>query len=221
MILIPFYNEEENLLSVIQNCQKYTKNILCVDDGSNDASNVIAKNSGANILITHSTNCGQGTALLSGIRYFIDHTNYNYLITMDADGQHLIDDAIKMLNFAKSTKADAVMGSRFLDERYSIDIPLSRKIIIKSAILFERIFYGLKKTDAHNGLRVLNRTSCYKLFHMQSSSMAHATEISVRLDKANLVVKEYPCTIMYSKNAKGSQSYLNSLNIISDLLQRK
>ena len=71
----------------------------------------------------HPINCGQGTALATGIRYFIDHTDYNYLVTFDADGQHMPEDAILMVNYAIKNNFDAVFGSRFLKRESLLKFP--------------------------------------------------------------------------------------------------
>ena len=221
MLLIPTYNEEERLKFVLIDCKQYFKNILCVNDGSNDMSYLTAKTFGASIIINHCINCGQGTALMTGFKYFIEKTKFKYLITFDSDGQHLVQDAISMLNLAQDKGLDVVFGSRLMKKDYANNIPLKRKVLINLARIFERLFYGVKLSDAHNGLRVLNRRACKELLPLQSSSMAHATEITVRILQANLNYEEYPCKILYNKNNKKSQSSLNSLNILSDLIQKK
>ena len=70
-------------------------------------------------------------------------------------------------------------------------------------------------------IRVLSRDACSKLISLDSSSMANGTEIAYRLLSGNIKIKEFPCTILYNYDEKKSQSPLASLNIISDLLQKK
>ena len=221
IILIPAYNEAARISEVIDNCKKYFKNILIVEDGSSDTTFQEAYKAKPTFILKHCINCGQGASLATGIKYFLEETNYDYLITFDADGQHLPNDALSMLKFAVKNNYSAVFGSRFLNKKSLLEVPKLKMITLNFAKLFERIFFGISLSDAHNGLRVLSRESCRKLIRLDSSSMANGTEIAFRLLSANIKIKEFPCTILYNLDKKKSQSPLAGLNIISDLLQKK
>ena len=125
-----------------------------------------------------------------------------------------------MINFAKEKKLDAVLGTRFRSNQDKEDIPFFKKIVLRLARQYERTFYSIKLTDAHNGLRVLSRQACESLNYLDASGMAHATEIPSRLCKAGYDLNEFPCKVNYTLD-KDSTTLISSLNIISDLLQRK
>ena len=117
---------------------------------------------------------------------------------------------------------DAVFGSRFITKSSLKKIPFKRIILLKFAILFERIFYKIKLSDAHNGLRLLRRSAVERLRFLECSEMAHSTEIAYRIQNdKELKIGEQISNIFYKDKAKGSQLSLNSLNIISELIQRK
>ena len=221
LVIIPVFNEEKNIIDVIYECKKYFTNILCIDDGSTDSSYKLIHELKDIILLSHCINCGQGTALLTGIKYFLDYTNFEYLITLDGDGQHRIKDICLMLDLIEKNNYDAILGSRFLNKDYSSKIPLKRKILLQVARVFEKLFYKIDLTDAHNGLRILRRNACIELNNLECSEMAHATEIAYKLTRNNLKIIEYPCQIKYKNDLKESQLSLNGLNIISELIQRK
>ena len=84
LILIPFFNEEEKVFDVISSIKEIFDNVLCINDGSTDSTFNILKNISDINVISHSTNCGQGTAILTGIKFFLHKTNFEYLITFDA-----------------------------------------------------------------------------------------------------------------------------------------
>ena len=221
LVIIPIFNEENNIKDVIEKVQRVFKNILCINDGSTDSTFTVIKNLESISVISHCLNCGQGTSLLTGIKYFLNYTNLEYCITIDGDGQHSVQDARKMLLYSEKKNLDAVIGSRFIDPKYIKEVPLRRIILLKIAILFEKLFYRIKLSDAHNGLRVLKRSACLILEDLECAEMAHSTEIAYKLQNSSLKIGEYPSKISYSKNLKGSQISLNSLNIISELIQRK
>lgn len=221
LVLIPAFNEEGRIGEVIQNCKNYFTSILVVDDGSIDKTNNEAMNAFPEKIIKHCINSGQGTALKTGIKYFLTQEDKKYLVTFDADGQHLAKDANMMVKYAIDKSADIVFGTRFNKLIKNSKVPAKRKVLLQLARLYERIFFQIKLTDSHNGLRVLSKNACKKLININSASMAHATEIASILSKSELKIHEFPCTILYDVNNKKSQSLLTSMNIVSDLIQKK
>ena len=221
LVIIPVFNEKGRLKNTIKNCSVYFQNILIIDDGSSDNSINEAFDSEAKYILRHQVNCGQGMSISTGIEFFLKNTRYEFLITFDADGQHKAIDAWHMLHFAKSKKYDVVIGSRFLKKESIKKVPFMRRILLKMAIYFERFFYKIKLTDSNNGLRVLSRKACKKLKSLNSSQMAHATEIAYILSNSSLSIKEFPVSINYKYKKKTGQNLFSSLNIISDLIQKK
>lgn len=221
MLVIPAFNEQGRISKVINKCKKYFSTIVLIEDGSTDSTYEESLKSSPSVILKHPINCGQGTALATGIRYFIDYTDYKYLVTFDADGQHMPEDAISMVNYAIKNNFDAVFGSRFLKRESLLKVPKIKRMALNFAKMFENIFFGISLSDAHNGLRVLSREACLNLLSLNSSSMANGTEIAFRLIRAKIKIREFPCTILYNPDIKISQSPLASLNIISDLIQRK
>ena len=219
LIFIPAYNESLYIKRVIKGCKKLFKNIIIIDDGSKDKTSEIAGGFDDVQIIKHCINCGQGTAISTGIQFFLNNTNLEYLITIDADSQHDPSDAFKMLEYAFKNNYEVVLGSRFLANKKNA-IPIRRGFALKLAILFERFFYGINLSDAHNGLRVLSREACKSLNYLYASGMAHATEIPSRLHNAGYHLNEFPCEVNYNID-KESTSIISSLNIISDLIQKK
>ena len=213
-VVIPAYNEENVIEEVIDSLLGHFENIVVVDDGSTDKT-VDALESTTVTVLKHIDNLGQGAALQTGIEYALLR-GAEYIITYDADGQHSVEDAIDMVSYIKSNKCDVVLGSRFLGE--TINIPVSRRILLKTAITIGNIGRKIKLTDAHNGLRVLNKKAARAL-DIQQNGMAHASEVIDKLISYDFDIKEYPVTITYTKHSlsKG-QSALNAVNIIIDLI---
>ena len=191
MLLIPAFNEEGRISKVIKSCKKYFSTIVVIEDGSTDLTYKEISESSPSVILRHSINCGQGTSLATGIRYFIEHTDYNYLVTFDADEQHLPEDAISMLDYAFKNNFDAVFGSRFLERNSLLHVPKIKIMALKIARIFENIFFGISLSDAHNGLRVLSREACFNLLSLNSSSMANGTEIAFKLIRAKIKIREF------------------------------
>jgi len=199
---------------VIRNARGVFPNIVCVDDGSTDASVAAATAAGA-IVVKHPINLGQGAALRTGLDFALQDREADYFITFDSDGQHRVEDALAMAERIDSEELDVVIGSRFLDDRTKTG--LVKKLVLKGAILFERLSTGVRLTDAHNGLRALNRTAATSIRIVQNR-MAHASEIVAEIGRNNLRYAEQPVHVIYTDYSRSKgQSVWNAVNILSDL----
>jgi glycosyltransferase involved in cell wall biosynthesis len=216
-VIVPIFNEEQVVRSIVQSlvAEKFTT--VIVDDGSSDNSLQSISDLSVKIL-KHSTNFGQGAALQTGFEFAKKNPNLEIFVTFDADGQHQTKDIKNIIAPIKESKVDIVFGTRFQDDK--TQMPLSKRIILKLAIKYTNLSTGVPLTDAHNGFRAMNRTALNEM-KLNLNGMAHASEIVTVAHKANLRVAEIPVEILYTKYSKAKgQSILNSINILSDLFLR-
>lgn len=111
-ILIPIYNEEKTINTVIENLINY--NLFIVNDGSTDKTKVILdkyKNSEKIKVLNLDKNYGYEEALLKGFNYIL-HKNFEYILTCDGDNQHYTDKIHKMLLYSSQDKIDLLIGHR-------------------------------------------------------------------------------------------------------------
>lgn len=214
-LVVPLYNEAAVISDVVTRARERFPNVVCVDDGSADASAAAAERAGA-VVVRHPFNLGQGAALQTGMRYVLEQTDAEYIVTFDADGQHQVEDAEAMVQLARRDDLAIVFGSRFLDERTRPG--LAKRLVLRTAVWVTNQSTGLRLTDAHNGLRVIRRDAASKL-DLRQNRMAHATEIVLNLGRTGLPWAEYPVHVLYTDYSKGKgQSLLNSVNILVDLV---
>jgi len=212
-VLIPAFNEASVVPEVINNVLKFCKNIIVIDDGSEDSTSELIRKTNVE-LIRHPVNLGQGAAIQTGMEIALAK-KAEYLITFDADGQHQIEDALKMLEILITNKYDIVLGNRFMNNMSNI--PFLKLLLLKMAVLFSNVFYGFKITDIHNGLRVFTAKTAKKIILTQNR-MAHATEILQIIKLHNLKYAEVPNTILYTEySRKKGQKLSNSISILFDL----
>ena len=152
---IPAYNEEKNIAKVIVHLQKITNRILVCNDGSNDLTGEISEKMGADV-INHPKNLGYGTAIGS-IFEKSSKSDCDILVTFDADGQHRVADIAKVIQPILDGTADLVIGSRFLEEEDSKNIPKYRKIGIKAITAVTDSVIDTKLTDSQSGFRAYNK----------------------------------------------------------------
>ena len=214
-LVIPIYNEGPVIAEVLQEARQTFPHLICVDDGSTDNSAALARAAGATV-VTHAINLGQGAALQTGITYYLQATDFPYVATFDADGQHLTSDVTEMWQRAKADGFDIIFGSRFLSDVQ--EMGRAKRIVLKTAAWATARTTHMNLTDAHNGLRLLSRRAASTL-NLKQNRMAHASEIVAQLGKSGLPWAEMPVHIRYTDYSKAKgQSLWNSINIVMDLL---
>jgi len=215
---MPVFNEETVISDVIAHVLETFPNVVCVDDGSRDGSAHRILGSGAHLL-RHPINLGQGAALQTGLSYALEQPGAEYFVTFDADGQHRVADVVRMLSVLGAKEADVVLGSRFLESAH--EVPPLKKLALQTVALFSRPSRKLGLTDAHNGLRAVNRAVAEKI-DITQAGMAHASELVDFLARSGFRVREIPVTIDYTEySLSKGQSLLNGINIVFDLALRR
>jgi polyprenyl-phospho-N-acetylgalactosaminyl synthase len=216
-LVIPVYNEGQVIGDIVRTVRKTFANVVCVDDGSHDNSADQIRAAGAH-LVRHPVNLGQGAALQTGIEYARVQPGARYFVTFDADGQHRVDDVLGMLERLRAEDVDIVVGTRFHGD--TSHIPWIKRLVLKTVVLLSPRTRRLGLTDAHNGLRVFNRTVAEQL-NITQNRMSHASEIVEMIDRMQWRVVEEPVTILYTDYsiAKG-QSVINGVNILFETVIR-
>jgi glycosyltransferase involved in cell wall biosynthesis len=213
-VLVPVYNEAPALADVLRDLHQVFPNVLCIDDGSADGSDLVARAHGA-VVLRHSINLGQGAALQTGFDFVRSLADVAHVITFDADGQHSVSDALAMLQVAREADLDVVLGSR--TKGSVVDQPRSRSLLLKAGLRYSRWSSGLDLTDTHNGLRVLSRRA-FETIQLKQRRMAYASELERLVSAHALTWREHPISVRYSaySMSKG-QSNLNAFNVVYDL----
>jgi glycosyltransferase involved in cell wall biosynthesis len=218
-VVIPVYNEQQVIASVVDDLLRTFPNVVCVDDGSSDGSAAAIAGTGAH-LVRHPINLGQGAALQTGLDYARDRAGARYFVTFDADGQHRVQDAVRMVEVARSGAADVVLGTRFTSAAIA-QVPRIKRRVLKAVVAMSPAARKLGLTDAHNGLRVLTLPVARDL-RITMNGMAHASEITSYLARSRWRTVEIPVDILYTEysRAKG-QSLVNGVNILFELSVRQ
>lgn len=223
VILIRAYNEDkvlENVLNELLN--NWYKNILVVNDGSTDKTEQILQNFSEKIyFVNHVTNRWAWAALETWFEYLRRFSEVEYIITFDADWQHLVSDIQKFIKkFEQDRELWVIFGSRFL-QKSETNVPFFRKIILFLGKIFTFFVSGIMLTDAHNWLRWF-RFQAIKKIKLKMDSMAYASEIIDEVRKNKIKFTEVFVVIKYTDYSKSKwQSSLNALNIAIKVLSNK
>jgi polyprenyl-phospho-N-acetylgalactosaminyl synthase len=218
-IIIPAYNEKAAISKVLEDLVNLGCPVVIVDDGSLESIKEEVRMYKEVFYLRHKVNLGQGAALQTGIDFALKQ-GANYIITFDADGQHSAADIPVILNPVFNGEADIVLASRFLVKGHH-NAPFLKKIVLKMGRWVNYWFTGLYLSDAHNGLRAMNRLAAITI-RISENRMAHATEIIAQIKKHKLRYKEVAANVLYTDYSRHKgQSILNSLKIFFDLVLQK
>jgi polyprenyl-phospho-N-acetylgalactosaminyl synthase len=213
-VVVPAFNEGQIVGRVVAELRAACRNVVVVDDGSDDETGPASLAAGA-VVVRHPLNLGQGAAIQTGVEYVLLR-GASYVATFDADGQHDVRDLVAMVDTLRRQPLDIVLGSRFLGR--TENMPRLRRLMLKGAILLTHVTTGVRLTDAHNGLRVMTADAARRL-HLVQNQMAHASEIVAQIGRLRLRVAEVPVTITYSEYAlEKGQRLSNGFRILSDLV---
>ncbi len=217
IVIIPTFNESENITNIINELKIFDLDILIVDDNSPDKTSEIVKklmikNKKIKIL-ERPRKLGLGSAYRDGFRYCIEN-DYENLIQMDADFSHRIEDLKNMLTFINSY--EVIIGSRYVDGGGSIGWSRIRKILSKVANIYAKIITKSNIYDMTSGFRIYSRNALEKIEYDKTKSDGYSfqIEMSVRANNQKLKIKEVP--IVFNERREG-ESKMN-LKIIIEAL---
>ena len=211
--IIPAFNEEKSIANVIKETQKYTDDILVIDDGSTDKTSQISADNGA-YTIKHPTNMGKGVALKSGFDYIKD-LNYDIIITIDADNQHNPNEIPKLIE-AINNGADFVNGSRYMNGPEE-NTPAYRRIGQQVLDIATNITTGLKITDSQSGFRAFNKKTC-KCFKFRDTGFGIESEMLADAAEAKLKIVEVPITVRYDVDGSTKNPVSHGVGVLIKII---
>jgi glycosyltransferase involved in cell wall biosynthesis len=191
---IPVYNEERHLVSVVHEVQRYSPQILVVNDGSTDRTAELLAGQKDVHVVTHPQNRGYGAALISAFTYALER-DYDVLVTTDCDGQH--EPARIPVLLEAIHDADIVSGSRYLRSfRQDTPVPQDRLRINQqiTAELNER--FGLNLTDAFCGFKAYRRSALARL-QITETGWGMPLQLWVQAARLGLRIKEVAVPRVY------------------------
>jgi glycosyltransferase involved in cell wall biosynthesis len=150
--VIPAFREEKHIGDVVRRTRQQLDDVLVVDDGSNDQTAARAREAGAEVIV-HPQNRGKGESIKTGLRHWLDR-QFDYVVILDADGQHLPEEIDRFVNAASTLDAQLFIGTRMNDLS---GMPLLRRIV--NRYMSKRIsrVCGQKIPDTQCGFRMLHR----------------------------------------------------------------
>ena len=211
---LPAYNEEKNIAKIIVKLKKVADQIIVCDDGSTDLTSRIAESLGA-IIIKHPKNLGYGSAIRS-IFLKAREINAEVLVTIDADGQHKIEDIENVVKPVADGQADISIGSRFLDK--DDNAPKYRKLGINIITKVTNSSLSEKITDSQSGFRAYNNKVLQALTP-SDSGMGISTEILIKSSNLGFKIAEVPTEILYDGDTSSQNPVSHGTGVLLSTLK--
>lgn len=207
LVIIPTYNEKENIHTVIERLRALPVevDILIIDDNSPDGTADIVRNLQPDdphlFMLNRSGKLGLGTAYLTGFRWALDR-DYEYILEMDADLSHNPDDVPRLIRECEYGY-DLVIGSRYCNGVNVVNWPIKRLILSYGANKYTRLITRMPIEDATAGFKCYRRKvlAGIDLDRVKSSGYSFQIEMHFRAWSAGFKIKEIP--IIFTERSEG------------------
>ncbi len=210
VILIPAYKPDKKIIDLVNDLSsKLSYDIIIVDDGGGVEFKSIfeeLKNISKTTIITHERNLGKGASLKSGFQYISNNLpDYNGVITVDADGQHRVQDIMKVTKTFQSNMSSIILGAR----TFTGKIPLRSKIGNSITRVLFKLLFKIKISDTQTGLRAIPNNVLSTFIEIPYNRYEYESEMLLVASKNNIKIIEVPIETIYENN--NSSSHFNPL----------
>ena len=205
VILIPALNPNEKLVSLVKDLKENKfRNIIIVNDGSSIDSNKYfeeVKKEGV-ILLEHAVNLGKGRALKTGLNEYLKNFSSKIgIVTVDADGQHQIEDIKKVSKKLLENPRCLVLGSRNFEKE---NVPFKSRYGNKITRTVFGFFTGIKIKDTQTGLRGISTEHIKILMNTEGERFEYEMNMLMEAKKHNIDIVEQEIETIYEQNNKAS-----------------
>ncbi|OPY32610.1 MAG: Glycosyltransferase AglJ [Methanomassiliicoccales archaeon PtaU1.Bin124] len=190
--LIPAYNEELTIASVVHLAAPYVYKVIVVNDGSKDRTSLLAKIAGA-VVYDLEKNSGKAHALMEGFKECMRY-DPDCVVMLDGDGQMDPGEIPAISAPVLEGKADLVIGSRYI--RDDAEIPRTRRLGLKTINFAQKMGSDVSITDSQSGYRALSR-SALKNLDFDSKDYNIETDMIMHFSRKGLKIVEVPFNVRY------------------------
>ena len=196
IVLIPAYEPDEQLIMLVKRFTEQTDfSLVVVNDGSSpDKDAVFAALPPSVTVLRHEQNRGKGCAMKTGMAYIWEHFPHDEgVVVVDADGQHLLPDVLRVCDALHEHPDALILGSR----RFTGNVPLRSKLGNKITRSFMKLACGVGVTDTQTGLRAIARKHLPLMCSIGGERYEYETQMLLSLKGAGLGVGEVVIDTVY------------------------
>ena len=210
VVIIPTYNEKENIENIIRAVFSLPKNfeVLVIEDGSPDGTADIVKKLQKEFpetlhIIERKGKLGLGTAYIRGFNWALEH-DYEYIFEMDADFSHNPKDLVHLHNACSEEGADLAIGSRYINGVAVVNWPMGRIIMSYYASAYVRIVTGMNVRDTTAGFKCYTRKVLKTIDFDKIKFKGYAFQIEMKFTAWKFGYKIIEVPIIFTERIKGS-----------------
>ncbi|MDD2679462.1 MAG: glycosyltransferase family 2 protein [Candidatus Omnitrophica bacterium] len=212
-IIIPTYNESKEIFRLVKEVKEQNPDVLVVDDGSRDNTAQIASDAGA-VVLRNQVNAGKGACLRKGFAYALTH-DFEAVITMDGDGQHLPQDLQYFICLAGLSQSDILIGNRMLQTQ---NMPLIRIITNKFMSWLISCLCKQDIPDTQCGFRLI-KTHVLKKITLETAKYEIETEILLKAARGGFKIESVPITTVYRGQKSQINPFLDTLRFLKFIIK--
>ncbi len=191
--IIPAVCEEQHIGDVVRRTRALLDRVLVVDDGSIDETSTRARAAGAEVIV-HPLNRGKGDSIKSGLNRWQKEADVDYMIVLDADGQHLPEEIARFIAAAERTRAKMLIGTRMNDVS---TMPLLRRLVNRFMSGQISRLCGQAIPDTQCGFRMIHRDVVPDLLG-GADRFDYETEMLIIASRKGIKIEAVPITTVYA-----------------------
>jgi len=206
LVIIPTYNEKDNIKNVLSRLDDFGVDILIIDDNSPDGTAAIVKEIMAKTphihILEREGKLGLGTAYVAGFKWALER-DYQFIMEMDADLSHNPDDVPRLLERCRNSSVDMAIGSRYCQGVNVVNWPLKRLLLSYGASKYTKWITGMKIYDPTAGFKCFRRKvlESINLDGIKSSGYSFQIEMNFRAWTKGFKISEVP--IIFTERTEG------------------
>ena len=191
--IIPAFCEEQHIGDVVRRTCAQLERVLVVDDGSIDETAARSREAGAEVIV-HPLNRGKGDSIKSGLNRWQKEADVDYMIVLDADGQHLPEEISRFIETAERTQAKMLIGTRMNDVS---TMPLVRRLVNRFMSNQISKLCGQAIPDTQCGFRMIHRDVVPDLLG-GADRFDYETEMLIIASRNGIKIEAVPVTTVYA-----------------------
>lgn len=210
LVIIPTYNEKENIRKMIEKVFSLSKNfdLLIVEDNSPDGTGDIIKEMMPQypdrlFILERKGKLGLGTAYIDGFRWALNK-GYEYIFEMDCDFSHNPDDLIRLYNACKVDGADVSIGSRYIKGVNVVNWPMGRVLMSYGASMYVRFILGMPIADTTAGFKCYTAKVLRTIDLSSVKFMGYAFQIEMKYTAWRLGFRIVEVPIIFTDRTEGT-----------------
>ena len=217
--LIPAFEPDTRTLELLEKLVQKKFFVVLVDDGSGKGyEEIFEKAKKFAYVISYDKNRGKGYALKTGLKYIKENFDEEYMvITMDSDGQHTVEDAIKLASYLEKYPDEIVLGKRLRTK----DTPFKSRFGNELTRIIYKISTGVNIYHTQTGLRAYSKDLIDFMLNIEGSRYEYEMNVLLEAASSNIKMKEIEIETIYENNNKGSHFHpiRDSISIYKQIMK--